>query len=308
MKRLLVTGASGLLGLNLALAACDQGYTVTGVVHDHRLIGTPFEVRTCDLAQPGEISWLVKEAHPDVIVHCAAVANLEAAEAAPRLAQRLNTDLPGQLAAAAAAHSIRFVHISTYAVFDVARGGYSEEDTPNPLSVYWRTKLAGEQAVAAAYPGALIARVNFYGWSLSGQRSLAEWFFNNLTSRQAVNGFTDVYFCSLLVNDLAALLLKMISRGLSGIYHVVNRECISKYTFGVVLARQFGLDESLISPVSVHNSGLVARRSPNLTLRTGKLTRLLGDVLPDQTECLQRFYQLYQQGYPARIKAYAEES
>jgi dTDP-4-dehydrorhamnose reductase len=111
-----------------------------------------------------------------------------------------------------------------------------------------------------------------------------------------------------LVNDLAALLLKMISRGLSGIYHVVNRECISKYAFGVALARQFRLDESLISPVSVYNSGLVARRSPNLTLRTGKLTRLLGDVLPDQTECLQRFYQLYQQGYPTRIKAYAEES
>jgi dTDP-4-dehydrorhamnose reductase len=308
MKRLLITGASGLLGLNLALAACDQGYTVTGVVHDHRLKGTPFEVCVCDLAHPAGISKLIEEADPDVIVHCAAVANLEAAEAAPQLAQRLNAEIPGQLARTAATHGIRFVHISTDAVFDGARGGYSEEDTPNPLSVYGRSKLAGEQAVAAADPDALITRVNFYGWSLSGQRSLAEWFLNSLSKRQAVNGFIDVYFCSLLVNDLAALLLKMISRGVSGIYHVVNRDCISKYAFGVALARQFGLDESLISPVSVHNSGLVAQRSPNLTLRTGKLTSLLGDVLPDQTECLQRFYQLYQQGFPARIRAYADES
>lgn len=308
MKHLLVTGASGLLGLNLALAACDQGYTVTGVVHDHRLTGTPFEVHQYDLVQPGAIQRLLADVHPDVIVHSAAIANLEAAEADPELAQRANAELPGELAAAAAAHGIRFVHISTDAVFDGARGGYSEEDTPNPLSVYGRTKLAGEKAAVAANPGTLIARVNFYGWSLSGRRSLAEWFFNNLSNHQAVNGFTDVYFCPLLVNDLASLLLNMITRGLSGIYHVVSQESISKYAFGVALARLFSLDESLINPISVRSGGLVARRSPNLTLRTVKLTHLMGDVLPDQTECLQRFYQLYQQGYPSRLKAYAQES
>jgi dTDP-4-dehydrorhamnose reductase len=303
--RLLVTGASGLLGLNLALHASCQGYAVTGVVHAHRLFSVPFNLYSADLTQPGEVTRLFDQVQPEVIVHCAAVANLEAAEAAPELALRLNTELPGQLAAEAKRSNTRFVHISTDAVFDGARGDYSEEDRPDPLSVYARSKLAGEQAVVSANPGALIARVNFYGWSLSGKRSLAEWFYNSLSARQPVKGFTDVYFCPLLANDLAELLLHMVGQELSGVYHVASREGLSKYAFGVGLARLFGLDESLISPVSVHESGLVAQRSPNLTLRTDNLARDLGVTLPGQAEGLRRFYELYQQDYPSRLRAFA---
>ena len=64
------------------------------------------------------------------------------------------------------------MHISTDAVFDGVRGDYSEEDVPNPFSTYARTKLAGEIAVMAENPDALVARVNFYGWSL---RETAAW-------------------------------------------------------------------------------------------------------------------------------------
>jgi dTDP-4-dehydrorhamnose reductase len=306
--RLLVTGASGLLGLNLALHASDEGYAVTGVVHEHRLSGAPFEVLHSDLSEPGEISRVFLETQPQVVIHCAAVANLEAAEADPELAQRVNAELPGQLALETARHGVRLVHISTDAVFDGAGGGYSEEDIPHPLSTYARTKLAGERAVTEANPAAMIARVNFYGWSLSGKRSLAEWFFNHLSACQPSKGFSDVYFSPLLVNDLADILLKMVAKGLSGIYHVASRESLSKYAFGIALARQFRLDENLISPNSVEESGLSARRSHNLTLNTAKLTHDLGITLPSQAEGLRRFYELYQQGYPAQLKAYADSS
>jgi dTDP-4-dehydrorhamnose reductase len=302
--RLLVTGASGLLGLNLALQAGDAGYAVTGVVHDHPLCEAPFNVLCADLSQPGEIARVFSETQPQVVVHCAAIANLETAESDPALAQRVNAELPGQLAQETARRGVSLVHLSTDSVFDGDAGGYSEKDIPHPLNTYARTKLSGEGAVAEANPAAIIARVNFYGWSLLGKRSLAEWFFNNLTAHRPVKGFSDVYFSPLLVNDLADILLKMAAKGLSGIYHVASRESLSKYAFGIALARQFGLDENLISPHSVDESGLAARRSHNLTLNTAKLTRDLGMTLPAQPEGLRRFYQLYQQGYPARLHAY----
>jgi dTDP-4-dehydrorhamnose reductase len=115
-------------------------------------------------------------------------------------------------------------------------------------------------------------------------------------------GFTDVFFCPLLANDLAHILLEMLQKGLSGVYHTVSSECLSKYEFGVRLARRFGLDASLIQPTSVAQAGLKAARSPNLTLRTGKLTAALGHPLPSVSTGIEKFYQLYQQGYPQRIR------
>ncbi len=95
-------------------------------------------------------------------------------------------------------------------------------------------------------------------------------------------GFTDVFFCPLLANDLATIFLKMLQKNLSGLYHVVSRECLSKYDFGVRLAHQFDLDDSLISPTSVEQAGLTAARSPHLTLRVDRLAEALGEPPPDQ--------------------------
>jgi dTDP-4-dehydrorhamnose reductase len=197
---------------------------------------------------------------------------------------------------------VRLVHISTDAVFDGRVGNYSEEDLPNPLGVYAQTKLAGEKAVLDANPSAVVARVNLFGWGITGKRSLAEFFFYNLQARKTVMGFTDVFFCPLLANDMAEVLEKLFVRQLSGLYHLVGSECLSKYQFGVRIARRFGMDEGLIRPASVEQAGLRAARSPNLTLRVQKLEQALGGPLPGVSAGLDRFYDLYVQGYPQRLR------
>jgi dTDP-4-dehydrorhamnose reductase len=306
--RILITGASGLLGLNLALSAAGP-HEIYGVTHHHHLENTPFHVLQADLLERGALERLLDTVQPDCVIHCAALANLDDCEADPDLAHRLNAELPGRIATLVAkggarAKPAQLVHISTDAVFDGERGDYGEEDTPNPLGVYARTKLAGEKLVAAANPQAIIARVNLFGWSLMGRRSLAEFFFNHLTAGRQVMGFTDVYFCPLLANDLAGVLVKMIVLQLSGVYHVVSRTAASKYEFGVAVARRFGLDESLITPTVVAASGLKAARSPNLTLRTDKLRTALAaqNTLPSWQEGLERFYEQYLSGYPQMLE------
>jgi len=303
--KILLTGASGLLGLNLGLKI-DQTQRIFGLDRG-KLRNTPFELIRADLTQPQAVSRLLEQVHPEAILHTAALANLEECETNPQAARLLNAEIPGLLAEAAAKASIRLLHISTDAVFDGTKDGfYSEEDAPNPLSVYAQTKLLGEKNVLSANPAAAIARVNFFGWSLTGTRSLSEFFYNKLSSGQPANGFTDVYFCPLFVGDLAEILLKMLQKDLSGLYHAVGAQALSKYEFGAQIARQFGFDERLIRPVSVSAGGLTARRSPNLRLSVHKLSTALSAEIPGVSTGIQQFYTQSQQGYPQKIRSYAQ--
>ncbi len=299
--RILVTGASGLLGLNTALEAARE-HQVFGQVNSLRLKSTAFRVIQADLLLPDAIQRLLEDTQPDWVIHCAALANVDLCETDPQQAMQMNSEVPRKLAEYVARGGARLLHVSTDAVFDGQSGDYSEQEAPNPLGVYARSKLAGELAVAEANPQAIIARVNLFGWSISGKRSLAEFFFNNLSAQKPCMGFSDVFFCPMLANDLGLVFLKMLEAGLSGLYHTVGSRCLSKYEFGVQIARRFGFDERLVNPTSVQDSGLKAARSPNLTLKTEKLVHALGEPLPNVSTGLDRFYTQYQQGYPQHIK------
>jgi dTDP-4-dehydrorhamnose reductase len=290
MTRLLVTGASGMLGANLALLAQDLGYKVVGWTNSRPLVDAPFATRAVDFCDPLGLGQAFYAAQPDALINCAAQANVDAAEKHPEHAFRVNAEAAGELARMARDASVPMIHISTDAVFDGTQGNYKETDAPNPLNTYAKSKLAGEQSVAEANPEAAIARVVFYGWSLTGTRSLAEFFFNNLAAGKPVNGFTDMFFSPLYVEHLAETLLEMLKKRLSGIYHVYSPESLSKYVFGVRLAQEFGLDASLIRPISALDSDLLARRSLNLSMNTDKLQAALGKPLPNQNEGLRALH------------------
>ena len=305
MARILITGVSGLLGINLAMEA----------MRDHEIIGVdrgklkspPFPVLKANFYDRHVFIPALDAFHPDWVINCAALTNLEECEKHSGQAKILNTNLARDLAVDCAERRVKLIHLSTDAVFDGTREGvYTEADEPNPQSVYARTKLDGERAVQQAYPKALIARVNFFGWSMSGRRSLSEFFFNNLSEGKNVNGFTDVIFCPMWVNDLSRILFAMLENSLSGLYHVVGSQAIDKYQFGLAVARRFGLEESLISPLSVEASSLTAKRSHNLSLSVHKLSTDLGCEIPSFSTGLDGFYTQYQQGYPQKIRSYQQ--
>ena len=303
--KILVTGASGLLGLNLSLQMAEK-HTIIGVDRS-KLVNTPFDLIKLDLLDLAALPKLLDESKPDAVIHCAANAHVDACELTPDIASTLNAVLPGQLASACAERDVRFLHISTDAVFDGTKEGiYTEDDAPNPLSVYALTKLDGEIAVLDANPDAAVARVNFFGWSLSGSRSLSEFFVNNLRAGKNVNGFDDVYFCPMFVGDLADTLVGMLEKSLSGLYHVVGSRAITKYEFGQAIANQFGFDAGLINPISVSDAGLTAKRSQNLRLSINKLSTALGYDIPDFSTGLAKFYTQYQQGYPQKLRSYTQ--
>jgi dTDP-4-dehydrorhamnose reductase len=305
MARILIAGASGLLGINLAHETMNTHDIVA--VDRGKLVNAPFKILKADLLDSGAIDSALDSAQPEWLINCAALADLDTCEDNPDLARRLNVELPLQLAKACKERGVSFVHISTDAVFDgMTISFYKEEDEPNPLSVYAQTKLDGERAVLDEDSNALVARVNFYGWSLTGRRSLAEFFFHNLSNNKSMSGFTDVMFCPMLVNDTARTLIKMLEKKLSGLYHLVGPQAMSKYQFGVEIARKFDLREREISPKSINTSSLNARRSNNLCLSINKLSTALGEASPEFSTGLDEFYTQYRQGYPQKLRSYTQ--
>lgn len=301
--RILLTGASGLLGLNLALAVDGKEHQVYGVANTQPFQWVSFKSIQAELTEAGTLERLFEEVKPESVIHCAAIANVDDCESKPEVAEEINAVLPGRIAALAAESNAKMLHISTDAVFDGTKGNYSETDEPNPLSVYARTKLDGEKAVLSANPQAMVARVNFYGWSMSGSRSLAEFFVNNLAEGKPLKGFSDVHFCPMMVLDLTATLMEALKKDLHGLYHVVGPQSMSKYEFGQAIARKFGFDPALITPISVEDADLKARRSPNLTLSTAKIAAALGHELPDFEGGLRKFHDQYRHGYPQMLKS-----
>lgn len=304
--RVLITGASGLLGVNLALEAAKV-HTVYGQINALPLKGVPFAQLSGDLLVEGAVERMMETAQPDWVIHGAALADVDACEKMPELAEQLNARLPGRIAQACKGKA-RLVHISTDAVFDGTKPQYTEEDIPNPLGVYARTKLEGERAVLKNNPDAVVARINIFGWSLYGKRSLAEWFFYNLQAGLPVKGFTDVYFRTQLASDLADILLQMLEQRLSGLYHVVGADCVSKYDFALEIARRLGAPESHVSPVKVQEFGLKAARSNNLCLDTEKLQRVLHRPVNRLSTGLDRFFEQYAQGYPHLLRSMVDNS
>lgn len=294
----LVTGVTGLLGANAALELAKSN-RVVGAARQ-RPTDIPVEFVTSDLTKIGEIAQLIETAKPDVILHCAALSTHEDCEKNPELAHRLNVVASKELASNANKIGAKFVYISTDAVFDGEKGNYSEEDQTSPNTEYGRTKLSGEEAVLEENPESLIARVNFYGWSPSGKRSLAEYFFNRLHSDVAAPGFTDVRVSTMYAPTLVNMIQQLVASGANGIYNVANDEAITKYDLGLRIAQYMNKDLSLIPPAK-STELLALPRGNDTSLNTSKLKKQIG-ISSNQENGISDFFSDFDNGIRESLK------
>jgi len=298
-----VTGSSGLLGSNLVLDLADAGYDVVALRGQHAVsfAGVPFYSH--DLRDRRQTAELLTWLRPAWIIHAAAATNVEWCEQNPEECMRINAHGPGTVAAIARSIGAGVVYISTDAVFDGRAGGYRETDAISPLNAYGRAKAAGEQAVLRELPESLIIRTNIYGWNAQPKASLAEWILNRLEARQVTPGFADVFFSPLLVNDVSRYILELVRLGSVGIYHLGASEHCSKYDFAMRVADVFGLDPALVSRSSLEKSNLAAPRPLHTWLRSERATSALERPLASLREGLERFRDLRESGFAARLKA-----
>lgn len=294
MKRMLITGVTGLLGGNLVEPAAGE-YEVFGIAHRSREFPTKCTPNQIDLKDRMETFCCLERIFPNVIVHCAAMTDVDACEANPEAACLLHVDASRLFAEWARENKCTFVYVSTDSVFDGCTGNYGEEDLSAPVNEYARTKLAGEHAVRSANSCALILRTNFYGWSGSKRHGLADWIISKLTAGEQVEAFADVYFNPVYAGVLAKMILRLTELGAVGTFHVAAKDACSKYEFAVRLANVLGLDSNQVVPVLINDFPFRARRPRNTTLATEKASQFLGQEMPTLEEGLGEFRRLLEQ-------------
>lgn len=262
--RLLVTGGGGQIGGALTRLARAGGWEVVDPPRDR-----------LDLTSEDSIRQAVAGAPWTAVVNCAAYTAVDAAEAEPQLAAALNTDAPAILARETARLRVPLVHLSTDYVFDGDKPEpYAEYDPINPLSVYGRTKAAGEQAVRAANPHHAIVRTS---WVVSERgRNFVRTILRLAAERSEIRVVDDQLGCPTAAHDLAAALLKIVADlgPRSGTWHFANAGATSWYGLaGFIFSRaqRHGVTPPQIVPIGTADYPTPARRPRNSRLSTENL-------------------------------------
>lgn len=279
-------GASGLVGGALVRALERAGSRVTAAAHSRPVPGGV----TLDVRERGEVERAVAAAAPDVVFWAVvAPGGVDACEADPAGARRLEVEGLGHVAAAAARAGARVVYCSSDYVFDGRAGPYAEDATPAPLSAYGRAKLEAERALAASGARGLIVRTTaVYGWDRAS-RNFAMQVWERLGAGERLSVPEDQWCNPTLAEYLAEATLRLVQLEVDGIVNVVGADRLTRADLGRHLARAMALDPALIVPVATAALGQAAPRPLQGGLTTGRLEALLGTAPLDLAESLKRF-------------------
>jgi dTDP-4-dehydrorhamnose reductase len=272
----LVTGAGGLLGGRIAALLAERGFDVMAA-RQHTPAPEGLRELAEDLVPPEGLTRLLDEACPEAVVHAAVMGRADRCEERPDLAQAMNALLPGALARLCQDRSIRLIALSTDLVFDGSHPPYREHDPPAPLSVYGRTKLAGEEAALAACPAAAIVRVSLVAGRGHGLRGTStESIAWALRSGHPIRLFTDEHRTPVDAESVADAVARLLRQGGAGRFHVAGPERLTRYELGLKVAQVLGLPSANVVPVAQASHSGPDRRPPDVSLDAGRARRELG--------------------------------
>ena len=275
--RVLVTGSNGLLGSKV-LAALVQRTDMTPIATSrapcaNHALGA-FSFHRLDVTDAEQTRRLLDETRPDVVIHTAAMTDVDGCERDPEAAWRLNVQGTVAVAEAAARIGAGVVHLSTEYVFDGTAGPYAEDDPPHPISVYGRTKLESERALAARCPRWTVARTTvLFGYAPSARPNFVLWLLDRLARGEHVRVVADQIGSPTLADNLAEMVLALGANDVHGIYHTVGASRLSRHAFAQLAARTFGLEEDLIEPITTAELRQPALRPLAAGLLTHRLER-----------------------------------
>lgn len=283
---ILVTGGSGQLAQALGAAAGARAL---------RVVGRP----DWDFDRVGALPALLAEARPALVINAAAYTAVDRAENDVAAAWRANRDGPAVLAAYCAAACIPLIHVSTDFVFDGGKGApYAEDDATSPASVYGASKLAGEAAVLAICPRAIILRTSWV-YAASG-RNFVLTMLNLSRTRDHLRVVADQKGCPTLAGDLAEAILgiaDILARDgwqdrFAGVYHAAGGGETNWHglaSAAIAHAAAFGHPQPrLIDAIGTADYPTPARRPADSRLDCGKLERVFGLRLPPWEAALAR--------------------
>ncbi len=280
--RILITGSNGLLGQKLVAAlrndpAMDLLATSRGGDRTADLLGERY--RSMDITHKAEVDAVIDAFRPEVIIHTAAMTNVDSCELDPAACKLQNVTATEYLVEAAKRHNSHFIFLSTDFVFDGANGPYREEDAPAPLSIYGHSKLDGERIVqeAGLKKWAIARTIIVYGIAEGLSRSnVVLWAKGALEKGSPINVVDDQWRMPTLAEDLADGCIRIAEKGATGIYHLSGPDGMSILELVQRTGDFFGLGTEVVTPIKSHTLGQPAKRPPVTGFILDKARRDLG--------------------------------
>lgn len=291
MKKILIIGSNGLLGQKISgLFLLSKYYqTLNASIEDKSYINNA-EYIQLDITKREDVFKVVDSFEPDVIINTAAITNVDYCETNREVAWRVNVKGVENLVYAARLSGSKIIHFSTDYVFDGKKGPYSEDDTPNPISYYGRTKLASENVLkTSGIQFTIIRTMILFGIAKNVKENFALWVYKNLSDSKPINVVTDQFGNPTLVDDLALAVLRIVEYDKNGLYHIAGKDILSRYQFAIAIADKFKLDKKLIKPIKTNILNQPAPRPLKSGLITLKAEVELGVKMSDLKQSLKIF-------------------
>jgi len=291
MKTVLITGSNGLLGqklISLVRKSKRVNLIATSKGADRYPFPDGYTYAEMDITDSDQITNVVNQYRPDVIINTAAITNVDTCHVERELCRRINVDAVKSLISVCEECGIHLIHLSTDFVFDGANGPYDEFAETNPISYYGESKRDAEILVQkAACKWSIVRTVLVYGITANMSRSnIALWVKSSLEKGVAIKVVDDQWRTPTLAEDLAEGCLLVAEQEAEGIYHISGEDMLTVFNIAERVASFWNLDSSLLSPVSSASLNQDAKRPIKTGFLLDKARETLGYQPHSFVECL----------------------
>ena len=298
-KKVVITGGSGLLASNIAIAKRND-WDIYLFVRSMSMVLENVLVTKVILEDEGAVEKAISSIAPDLVIHTAGVTDVELCERHAYKAYIGNVLISRNVARVTNKLGIKLVHISSDH-FSSSEEFSNEKGIAVPVNIYAKTKLEAEFEITRNAPGSIIIRTNFFGWGHNYRRSFSDYIINSIREKKEVKLFTDVFITPILIDDLILNIEKLYLANFSGVINIVGNERVSKYEFGMILAQEFELDTSLIKKTLLSDAKNLVSRPFEMSLSNRLLKDKIGDHIPSLE---QAFRKLKEQEFQGRREVF----
>jgi dTDP-4-dehydrorhamnose reductase len=274
--KILVSGCKGMLGTDL-VRVLASAHTAVGV-----------DLEEMDITDPRSVEEQVASIAPDVLINAAAYTDVDGSERREALAFRVNAEGAANLALACRRRGVQLIHVSTDYVFDgKEKRPYAEEDPPNPLGVYARSKWEGEKRIREILPEACLIRTAWlYG---KNGKNFVKAILSQAGRKKRLRVVDDQRGSPTYTLDLAAALQAAAERSLQGTFHVTNREACTWFEFAKRILELSETKDVEVDPISTEELGREAPRPANSVLDCRKFEKATGMRLRAWSDALRDY-------------------
>ncbi|MCW8848584.1 MAG: dTDP-4-dehydrorhamnose reductase [Melioribacteraceae bacterium] len=250
-KRILVIGSNGMLGQSVvSLLKNSSKYELLLASLEDSSVEENIAYTKVDIGNKKDVKKMLLGFYPDYVLNFAAFTNVDKCESEKELCWNANVNALEYLAKYCVPTNSQLIHISSDYVFDGQNGPYSENDLPNPISYYGRSKLAGENIIKRFNIPSTIIRTNvLFGATKYGRPDFVKWVVDSLSGNKKINIVTDQYNNPTFLDDLALMIKTIIDKSKIGLYHIGGSEQLNRFEFTKKITDYFSLDFNLVTPI-----------------------------------------------------------